>query len=74
MSREKDFGITDVAAYAEWMKLPEDVRKMLLANAFCVNCFVTSFAPGYAIRKDKYGLVIEGYCDKCGHEIARVCD
>lgn len=70
----KDEGTTDLDAYREWMDMPEDVRDMFLHNAFCRNCGVASFAKGYNIRRDKFGIVIEGICDKCGEEIARVVD
>ena len=33
-----------------------------------------SFAEGYAIRQDHYGLIIEGKCAVCGEKIARACD
>jgi len=66
-----NFGITDVAAYKEWRLFPEETRRILLNNAFCINCMVTSFAPGYAVRKDKFGIVLEGVCSKCGERIAR---
>lgn len=70
----KGEGTTELDAYREWMKLPEDVRNMYLGNAFCANCGVGTFAKGYNVRKDKYGIVIEGVCSKCGQKIAKVVD
>ena len=70
----KGEGTTELDAYREWMKLPEDARDMFLNNALCINCGVASFAKGYNIRRDKYGIVIEGTCAKCGEKIARVVD
>ena len=70
----KGEGTTDLQAYREWMQIPENVRDMYLHNAFCHNCDVASFAKGYNVRKDKYGIVLEGVCDKCGERIARVID
>lgn len=74
----KGKGTTDINAYKEWMSLPERAREMYLNNAFCTcgdnGSYVTSFAPGYTIRKDRYGLIIEGVCVRCGKQIARVCD
>ncbi len=43
-------------------------------NAVCLNCGAASFPKGYSIRKEKYELVKEGVCDKCGERIARVVD
>ena len=31
-------GVTEFEALREWQKLPERIRKLLLANAFCRNC------------------------------------
>lgn len=67
-------GIADINATREWKAIPEDVQKMFLSNAFCSKCGVATFAPGYIIRKDKYGFLIEGRCKKCGNNIVRVLD
>ena len=67
-------GTTDFVALKEWGELPEKEKHILLTNAYCSNCGVVSFAPGYNIRKDKWGLVIEGTCTKCGKAIARARD
>ena len=71
---EKGAGTTDIKALKLWHSYPEDAKEMWLTNAFCPNCGVTSFKPGYNLRKDKYGVVIEGFCSKCGAPIVRVCD
>ena len=67
-------GVTEIEALREWKKIPEHIRKLVLANAFCRNCGVAEFAPGYTLRM-RYGCVlIEGRCAECGAEIARMCD
>ena len=71
---EKGEGIIDLAAWKTWQSRPKERREMYLHNAFCRNCRVTSFAEGYAIRQDHYGLIIEGKCAVCGEKIARACD
>lgn len=71
---ERNRGTTDLAAYREWQSWPEARRRMYLGNAFCSKCRVTSFAPGYTIRKDRFGLIVEGKCAVCGSRIARCCD
>lgn len=38
-------GVTEIEALREWRKIPEHIRKLLLANAFCHNCGTTEFAP-----------------------------
>ncbi len=67
-------GTTDIEAFRIWKTCPEEVKNIWLHNAYCRNCGVASFKPGYNLRKDKYGIVIEGYCDKCGNRIARFCE
>ena len=39
-------GVTEIEALREWKKIPEHIRKLLLANAFCHNCGSAEFAPG----------------------------
>ena len=48
-------------------------KLILLNNAWCRDCHDAnaSFAPGYALRADEFGIVIEGECAKCGCDIAR---
>ena len=67
-------GITEIEALREWKKIPEHIRKLLLANAFCHNCGTTEFAPGYTLRMRHDCVLIESNCEKCGAEVARLCD
>lgn len=39
-------GVTKIEALREWRKIPEHIRRLLLANAFCHNCGSAEFAPG----------------------------
>lgn len=71
---EKNSGTTDIDAYREWQSWPEKRRQFFLGNALCSKCSLTSFAPGYTIRKDRFGLIVEGKCAVCGSRIARCCD
>ena len=72
---EKESGMTDLQAYKVWQSWPEERQQLYLNNALCSNCMdAVSFDDGYNIRKDKWGLVIEGTCAKCGGKIRRVCD
>lgn len=70
----KGKGTTDIAAVRLWNDYPDEAKEMWLHNEFCVNCGNTSFKLGYNLRKDKYGVVIEGFCNKCGGRIVRCCD
>lgn len=48
-------------------------KRILLNNAWCSDCrdANASFAPGYTLHADKFGIVIEGNCAKCGCAVAR---
>ena len=67
-------GIIDLEAVKLWKTHPETTRDMWLYNAFCANCEVSSFAPGYILHKDKFGVMIQGKCEKCGRLMTRCCD
>ena len=65
--------IFDLNAFLEWKAIPEEIREIYLHNALCSRCGLTYISDGYEIRKEEYGLVIEGHCGKCGERVARVC-
>lgn len=67
-------GVTKIEALREWRKIPEYIRRLPLANAFCHNCGSAEFAPGYTLRMRHGCVLIEGCCAKCGAEVARLCD
>ena len=67
-------GVTEIEALREWKKIPEHIRKLLLANAFCHDCGTTEFAPGYTLRMRHGRVLIEGCRTECGAEVARLCD
>ena len=67
-------GVTEIEALREWKKIPEHIRRLLLANAFCYSCGTTDHAPGYTLRMRHGRVLIEGRCAKCGAEVARLCD
>lgn len=70
----KGEGTTDIDAVKLWKTYPNEAREMWLNNAFCPTCGAVSFESGYNLRKDKFGVVIEGFCSKCGGRITRCCD
>ena len=67
-------GTTDIEAARAWKSMPKSIRQLLLGNAFCPNCGVTSFASGYSLCMRDGFVLIEGRCATCGAEIARLCD
>jgi len=70
----KGNGCTDIEAVKLWRSYPDDIKQIWLNNAFCINCGNASFKKGYNLRRDKFGVVIEGHCSKCGEKIVRCCD
>ncbi len=74
MTPVEAMGATDIEAARLWNTYPNELKEIWLHNAFCPNCISASFKPGYNLRMDKFGVVIEGYCDQCGGRIARCCD
>ena len=70
----KGQGTTDLDAVRLWQTYPDKAKEMWLNNAYCSNCGIGSFKTGYNLRKDKFGVVIEGYCSKCGGRMVRCCD
>ena len=71
---QKGEGSTDIEAFRLWNSYPAEAKEMWLHNAFCVKCGSTSFKSGYNLRKSKFGVLIDGYCDKCSGRIVRCCD
>ena len=70
----KGEGSTDLEALRLWKAYPDEAKEMWLTKAFCPNCGVSSFEKGYNLRKDKFGVMIEGHCSKCGGRMTRCCD
>ena len=58
---------------AAWNAMNDREKRILLNNAWCSDCHDpnASFAHGYTLRADKFGIVIEGKCAKYGCAIAR---
>lgn len=67
-------GVTEIEALREWKKIPEHIRKLPLADAFCHNCGTAEHAPGYTLRMRHGRVLVEGCCTECGAEVARLCD
>lgn len=63
-------GVTERVAWRRWRELPITSRYILLTQATCRNCGLTTFDAGYFVRLGTSGLVVEGTCAKCGARIA----
>lgn len=70
---ECDWNGSSPKALAAWSAIGDEEKRILLNNAWCRDCHDAnaSFAPGYTLLADKFGIAIEGKCAKCGCVIAR---
>jgi uncharacterized protein YdhG (YjbR/CyaY superfamily) len=62
--------ISDMKALKKWSKVPTHVQKLLIDNVYCSKCGVTTIV-NYSIQNDRLGLVLKGFCKKCGAPVAR---
>ena len=67
-------GVNELKAWKKWQALSEDTRRKVLSSAFCRTCGLAEFAPNYSVRNDKFLLVVEGVCAKCGGRIVRTIE
>ena len=67
--------IIDFDAQRKWKSIYPQDKDILLTNAFCINCHVGMFKPGYTIRGVSNGdVAIDGECAGCGNKICRVVE
>jgi hypothetical protein len=65
--------VTDFKAVQKWSKLPRNMQELLLNNVFCSTCGVTTLVE-YSMYNDKFGILLQGKCKKCGKEVARLIE
>jgi hypothetical protein len=61
-------------ARALWQELPANFRALLLENVFCAKCRGVTTITNYHGSVKQKTLVLEGQCNKCGSEVARLVD
>ncbi|SDL25243.1 hypothetical protein [Natronincola ferrireducens] len=62
--------VTDFGVVQKWAQLPENIKKLILANVFCPSCGVTTIKK-YTLHDDKSDILLKGKCSKCGKDVAR---
>lgn len=67
-------GVTEIEALRERRRIPEHIRRLLLANAFCHNCGHDGVRARLHAAHAPRRVLIEGCCAECGAEVARLCD
>jgi ribosomal protein S27AE len=65
--------ITNFRAAQKWSKISKNVQELLINNVFCSNCGVTTIVK-YTLHDDKFGVLLQGKCKKCGKDVARLVE
>lgn len=68
---EPDQDVVSFSAYQKWRSIPADIRKKLEQNVWCSFCLDVVTIENYVVKESPPGIVLEGKCKKCGHEVAR---
>lgn len=58
-------------ANKKWLSIPKEIRSQLIKNVSCTNCSDVVAIESFTIEDDKRGIVLNGKCQQCGHEVAR---
>lgn len=61
-------------AMKKWLAIPENNRNELMRNVWCTNCGNVTTIKNFTIKMDKFGIVLEGFCNKCENHVARVIE
>lgn len=65
--------VSDMKALKKWAELPSDIQQLLISNVYCSKCGMTKIID-YGIHDDRFGLVLKGFCQKCGGRVARMVE
>lgn len=65
--------VSDMKALKKWAKAPSNMQQLLINNVFCSKCGVTTIVD-YGIHNDRFGVLLKGYCNKCGDSVARLVE
>lgn len=65
--------VSDMKALKKWAKVPSNIQQLLINNVFCSKCGVTTIVD-YGIHNDRFGVVLKGFCKKCGGSVARMVE
>jgi hypothetical protein len=54
-----------------WERIPENIRKTLLAQVWCWWCAGGTTIVNFRGTMEGGGLILRGFCSQCGTEVAR---
>lgn len=64
--------ITDIKALKKWTQIPPNIQNLILGNVLCSTCGITRIV-NYGIQDDRFGIILNGFCEKCvGHVVRMV--
>jgi hypothetical protein len=61
-------------AMKKWLAIHEVDRNEYIRNVWCTQCRNVITIQNFSIKMDKFGIVLEGFCHKCNHPVARVIE
>ena len=76
-NKEKKVSNQEVISFSankKWLSIPEEIRRKLENNVWCGSCCGVVKIEKYTVKEVSSGIVLEGKCHKCGHDVARVID
>ena len=57
-----------------WDTIPARHKTQILNNVWCVHCAKTTTIVRYTGRMEGKNLVLEGACERCGGNVARLIE
>jgi len=63
--------VISFTANKKWLAIPEEFRRQLERNVWCVSCSNVVQIQNYIVKDSHPGIVLEGKCKKCGSDVAR---
>ncbi len=66
--------VISFSANKKWFSIPVEIRRKLEQNVWCGSCSDVVKIENYTVKEISSGIVLEGKCQKCGHNVARVID
>jgi superfamily II DNA helicase RecQ len=66
--------VISFSANKQWLSIPEDIRRKLEQNVWCSSCSDVVKIERYTVKEFSNGIILEGKCQKCGNDVARVID
>lgn len=73
-SLNSDQEVISFSANKKWHSISLEIRKKLERNIWCPSCLDVIQIEKYVVKEFSGGIVLEGKCKKCGHDVARIIE